>query len=78
MTGSPLPGGYVPLELLAELWSDDMARRFPSADHSECMSEVTWKDGAVVSVTCRGWHCNRCGVAVNPLSSHGCLDRVER
>lgn len=64
--------GYVPLELLACMWSEDMAQRFPHADHSECLVEVRNME----FVTCRDWHCNRCGVHVNPLTNHNCPDRV--
>ena len=64
-------GGYTPTELLACMWSDDMARRFPHAEHEECLVEVRNTE----FVACRDWHCNRCGVHVNPLVRHGCPDR---
>lgn len=70
MTGSF--GGYSPLELLACVWTDDMALRFPDADHSDCL--VILRN--LEFVTCRDWHCNRCGVHVQPLVRHGCPDRA--
>lgn len=65
-------GKYRVMELLACMWSDDMSRRFPHADHSECLVEIR----NLQVIVCRDWHCNRCGIHVNPLVRHGCLDRA--
>ena len=67
------PAGYKPIELLATLWNDDMAARFPNADHSDCRVEVDLR--TLTLIGCRGWHCNRCGEAINPITLHSCPDR---
>lgn len=62
-------------ELLAVTWTDEMAQRFPNADHAGCRALM---DPATQRVTrCIGWHCNRCGAPTNSYGHHDCPDRPE-
>ena len=65
-------------ELLAVSWSDEMAQRFPNADHTGCRQEC-WHDGTQWQPhgppRCHGWHCNRCGAPTNSYGHHACPDR---
>lgn len=62
-------------ELVAVMWNDEMAARFPSADHTLCRVEV---DSLGRVLRCMGWHCNRCGAPTNYQGGHNCPDRPER
>lgn len=68
-------GKYKITELLAASWSDEMAQRFPNADHRGCRCEIN-EQGEIVR--CVGWHCNRCGKSTNSYGHHDCPDRPER
>ena len=59
-------------ELVAVMWSADMAARFPNASHVFCRA-VHNHQGEFVK--CYGWHCNRCGVPTNMYGHHDCPDR---
>ena len=65
-------------EVLATQWCDDMAARFPNADHHGCRQEMQaindrWKP--YNPARCHGWHCNRCGAPTNAYGHHNCPDR---
>lgn len=66
-------------ELLAVQWNDEMAQRFPNADHHGCrqLMQLTedkgWQPHS--PVMCSGYHCNRCGVPTNMFGHHDCPDR---
>lgn len=66
-------------ELLAVGWCDEMAQRFPNADHHGCRQEM-WHDGhrwhPYSPAHCVGYHCNRCGAATNSFGHHNCPDRI--
>lgn len=66
---------YEICELVAVGWSDDMAERFPNADHTMCRQEFQEIYGRIVPTRCRGWHCNRCGKPTNCQGGHDCPDR---
>lgn len=69
-------------EILAVMWSPEMAERFPNADHRGCRQEARrLSNGDWVPyepVRCHGWHCNRCGAPTNSFGHHDspCPDRV--
>ena len=78
--GEIIGGHYELGELLAVEWNDDMAERFPNADHDTCRQEVIWDDGnwrPYDPPRCHGWHCNRCGAPTNSYGHHRCPDRPE-
>lgn len=65
-------------ELLCVSWSDEMANRFPNADHTGCRQEMRRGEHGWESfdpVRCHGWHCNRCGAPTNSYGHHDCPDR---
>ena len=67
-------------ELVAVMWNDDMAARFPNAEHTMCRQEFWNKDGMAEPFDpprCRGWHCNRCGAPTNDRGHHTCPDRPQ-
>lgn len=66
-------GKYEIVELVAVMWSDGMAARFPKADHAMCRQDHTDPDRPV----CYGWHCNRCGVPTSYQGHNNCPDRPE-
>lgn len=70
-----LAGRYQITELLAVAWNDDMASRFPNADHHGCRQEM-WHDGTYWKThnppRCHGYHCNDCGSATNIMGHHNC------
>ncbi|SKK34596.1 Uncharacterised protein [Mycobacteroides abscessus subsp. abscessus] len=77
-------GGHVTLadlsngavyELSATLWNDELDQRFPTADHTACLSLISVEDGVARRVKCLDWHCNRCGSATNTFGGHDCPDR---
>ena len=66
-------------DLLAVGWNDDMAARFPNADHNGCRQEMRqlldrW--APYVPARCVGHHCNRCGAPTNSYGHHSCPDRL--
>lgn len=63
-----LLGKYTVGELLASVWNDEMAQRFPNADHTFCRV-----DGR--TLRCHGLHCNRCGAPTDAQGGHDCPDR---
>ena len=68
-------------ELLAVQWNDQMAQRFPAADHHGCRQKMRpindrWQPYSPVQ--CMGYHCNRCGAATNSYGHHACPDRPDR
>ncbi|AMS02077.1 hypothetical protein BJD70_gp59 [Mycobacterium phage Panchino] len=68
-------------ELLTVGWNDEMAARFPNADHATCRQEMRHDGTAWVPYDpprCLGWHCNRCGAPTNSYGRHNCPDRLER
>lgn len=80
----PETGGHVTLSdlsngavyvLAATLWNDELAQRFPNADHTGCLSWISVEDGVPRIVRCADWHCNRCGSATNTFGGHDCPDR---
>jgi hypothetical protein len=67
-------------ELLAAQWNDEMAQRFPNAEHRGCrqeMREVIDRWQPYDPPRCRGYHCNRCGAQTNSFGHHNCPDRTE-
>jgi hypothetical protein len=84
-----LAGRYQITELVAVAWNDDMAARFPNADHHGCRQEM--QPGPLIQhrpfekpyrnwvpfnpPQCHGWHCNRCGAPTNSMGHHNCPDR---
>lgn len=66
--------GYV----VAVSWNDEMAARFPNADHYGCRQEM-WHDGERWQrhdpVRCHGYHCNRCGAATGSFGHTDCPDK---
>jgi hypothetical protein len=78
MSGGIIGGKWVVQELVAVMWNDGMAQRFPSADHVGCRQLFQHKDGQWVEFDpprCVGWHCNRCGAPTNSWGHHDCPDR---
>lgn len=71
-----LPKGYTAIEMLASIWNDELAERFPNADHSECSVRIHLPTLEIRG--CVDWHCNRCGIATNPHAPHNCPDRVSQ
>lgn len=78
-------------ELLAVQWNDDMAQRFPNADHHGCRQlmrqgpliqgpfEEPYRDWVPFDPPrCSGYHCNRCGAPTNMFGHHDCPDRPEK
>jgi hypothetical protein len=76
-------------EIVAVSWDDDMAKRFPNADHHGCRQEMRptelikspfqepYRDWIPFEPPrCHGWHCNRCGAPTNSYGHHECPDRV--
>lgn len=65
-------------ELVAVSWNDEMAQRFPTADHTGCRQQC-WHDGTCWQpyepACCNDWHCNRCGAPTNSYGHHTCSDR---
>ena len=66
---------YEIAELVAVMWNDDMAARFPNVQHHFCRQ---MPDGPGGPVRCAGWHCNRCGHPTNMFGHHACPDRPEK
>lgn len=67
-------------ELLAVMWNDEMAHRFPNAEHHHCRQEMRPTENGFEPFApprCMGWHCNRCGAATNSYGHHDCPDRPE-
>lgn len=65
-------------ELLAVKWNDDMAKRFPNAEHACCRQEMRMGEHGAECFDpphCMGWHCNRCGAPTNDQGNHSCPDR---
>ncbi|WPH57705.1 hypothetical protein [Mycobacterium phage WXIN] len=67
-------------ELIAVSWNDEMAERFPNADHTSCRQELhhdgnDWQPFS--PVRCHGPHCNRCGAPTDCQGGHNCPDRPE-
>lgn len=65
-------------ELLAVTWNDEMAQRFPNAEHHFCRQEMRPTEDGFAPFDpphCVGWHCNRCGAATNSYGHHNCPDR---
>lgn len=80
MSDEPILGKYQIAELLAVTWNDDMAARFPNANHTMCRQEMDVRvDGChpFDPPHCVGWHCNRCGAPTNAWGHHDCPDRPE-
>jgi hypothetical protein len=74
-------GKWEAVELLAVMWSSEMAERFPNADHSGCRQELRATDAGFEPFDpprCFGWHCNRCGRATNCYGHHNCPDRPQK
>ncbi|AMS02012.1 hypothetical protein SEA_TAPIOCA_64 [Mycobacterium phage Tapioca] len=68
-------------ELLAVAWNDEMAQRFPNANHTKCRQEMRHDGTSWIPhdpPRCHGWHCNRCGAATNSYGHHNCPDRPQR
>jgi hypothetical protein len=73
-------------EIVAVGWNEDMAKRFPNADHRGCRQEMRQPPPdsrgirrpwiAYDPPRCHGWHCNRCGAPTNSYGHHECPDRV--
>ena len=66
-------------EILCSQWNDEMAQRFPKADHHGCRQEMRqvndrWQPHH--PARCRGYHCNRCGAPTNSYGHHDCPDRA--
>lgn len=59
---------YEQAELVAVMWSDGMAARFPNMNHGGCRQ---------INGQCYGWHCNRCGVPTSYQGHNDCPDRPE-
>ncbi|SID33758.1 Uncharacterised protein [Mycobacteroides abscessus subsp. abscessus] len=74
VTLADLSNGAV-YELAATLWNDELAQRFPHADHTACLSLHSVEDGVARWVKCVDWHCNRCGSPTNTFGGHDCPDR---
>lgn len=68
-------GRWEVAELVAVMWNDDMAQRFPNANHAFCRVQMDLATGDVLR--CVGWHCNRCGVATSCQGHHACPDRPQ-
>lgn len=67
------------MELLARVWDDEMAARFPNASHVCCRMQFgqMTPDGPAyfAEPVCRGLHCNRCGQPTDCQGGHDCPDR---
>lgn len=63
-------------ELLCVGWNEEMAQRFPNADHAGC--RVLLDPSTLKVIRCVGWHCNRCGAPTNAYGHHDCPDRPEK
>lgn len=66
--------------LVAVTWNDEMAQRFPNADHHGCRQEMFhngthWESYS--PARCRGYHCNRCGAATGSFGHTDCPDKPE-
>jgi len=65
-------------ELLAVRWDDEMAQRFPNANHALCRQEMERRADGMHPFDpphCIGWHCNRCGATTGDQGHHYCPDR---
>ena len=66
---------YKIMELLAVQWNEELAARFPNADHHECR-QLMRQDGdkwvPYSPVRCAGWHCHLCGSPTNIMGHHHC------
>lgn len=73
-------GKWKVTELLAVIWDDEMAARFPNAEHHFCRQEFRPDENGMAEPFdpphCVGWHCNRCGKATNSYGHHECPDRA--
>lgn len=62
-------------DIVAAVWDDDLAARFPDADHRGCRQEM-YHDGQVwrshVPARCRGYHCVHCGEATGQFGHRNC------
>ena len=60
---------------VTELWNEELAARFPNADHHECR-QLMRQDGdkwvPYSPVRCAGWHCRLCGSPTNIMGHHHC------
>ena len=68
--------GYV----VAVSWNDDMARRFPNADHHGCRQEMRDMGDRYTPFDpprCHGYHCNRCGAATGSFGHNDCPDKAQ-
>lgn len=73
-----IAGRYRITELLCVMWNDDMAARFPDANHIDCRQEMRVAHNGYLPfdpVRCIDWHCNRCGQSTNSMGHHDCPDR---
>lgn len=68
-------GDYELRDILAVAWCEDMAARFPNADHRGCRQQM-WHDGtrwhAHTPPHCLGYHCVRCGAATGQYGHRNC------
>lgn len=70
-------GVYSSGELLCVLWNDDLAARFPHADHTGCRQMMQESPSGWVPYDpprCHGWHCPRCGAPTNGFGHHHCTN----
>lgn len=61
-------GGWNVVETLAVVWNDELAQRFPHANHDSCRIDIS-------TFRCHGLHCNRCGSPTGVQGGHDCPDR---
>lgn len=64
-------------DIVAELWSDKLARRFPNTSHRNCFQALRLVDGQYdpqpfIPPRCQDWHCPKCGRACNMYGHHDC------
>jgi hypothetical protein len=75
----PLVGidGYNLGDVVAELWCDRLARRFPHTSHSNCFQAMRLVDGQYnpvpfIPARCQDWHCPKCGASTGMYGHQEC------
>lgn len=65
-------------DVVAELWNDHLAKRFPHTSHRMCFQQMRLPDdGSQYAVPftpprCQDWHCPRCGAPTGMYGHREC------
>ena len=65
---------YELADVVAVEWNDELAARFPDADHTGCRTRYRITEAGkwvpVEPIACVGWHCPNCGQPTNLMGHH--------